>query len=554
MSQRDPLRQNDSAASYDTSVLNSSQAVGLDVKNGPNYQAMDLSPNVKAASTAGSLSLQMHNEENYISLSEKGSFRSKIFQQSFRHESYVLLSLATPMVIFLGSQMIQLLIDLTILGHYGKHEFAAGAMGLTWIQIVNALLRASWLPLQTLVGLAYAAQDYHMCAVWFQIITCIQLVLAIPCFLGYWYSRSILESLDQVDSVLDMTQEFTRYMAISIIPTALLGMERNFFAGQKFYSPSALMNAVAVVPNLILGYILVFEVCGFEGSPVASSIVRWMTLFIFHFYCFNYMQFHKIKDTWIPWSIDNFTRDRVCRALRFVIPNLPAVILESWAFFTIALFAGSMGEDDIAVMVYAANFTFLLNAFSQGIGLATKMRISRLLESGEPMAARFTARVTLLTTGTFGLLGACLIYFGQHLVSGIMTNSESLQESFRDIAPWVAISVFLSSCITPMTQICMAQGRGGTMGLVMLLTTWAVNIPCAYTLGVKEDGGIKGLWQGMTIGYAIAALCFSLIMCRSDWIGYSFDAQDRINRSTTRESSLGPQISRSVSHGEDAHL
>jgi len=555
MSQRDRLRQNDSSTGYDTSVLNSSQAAGLDVENSPNYQAMDLSPNMQAASTAGSMSLQMRHDENYISLSEKGSLNgANIFEQDFKQEAYVLISIATPLMIYLGSQMIQLLTDLTILGHYGKHEFAAAAMGETWIQIMNVLLRASWLPLQTLVGQAYAAQNYHMCAIWFQIVTFIQLLMAIPCFLGYWYSRSILQDLDQVDSVLDLAQEFTRYMSISIIPTALFGMERNFFAGQKLYTPSAFVSAFAVAFNGILGYILVFEVYGFEGSPVASSIVRWITLFIYHFYCFNYMQFHKAKDTWVPWSIDNFTRDRVWRALYFVIPTLPAVILETWAFLTVALFAGSMGEDEIAVMVYSANFTLLLNAFVQGIALATNIRIARLLESGEPMAARYTAQVTLIITTTFGLLGACLIYFGQDLVSWIMTDAQSLQDKFSDIAPWVAFCFFLSSCITPMAKICMGQGRHGTMALIMLLTTWAVNIPCAYTIGVKEDGGIKGLWQGISIGYAIAALCLLSILWTSDWIGYSFDAQERANRSATREPSMGPQISRSVSQAEDANL
>jgi len=476
-----------------------------------------------------------------------------VVEHSFNKEMYILLSIALPIMLYLGSQMVQLLTDLTILGHYGEDEFAAIAMGDTWIQIMQVFLRASWLPLQTLVGQAYGAQNYRMCAIWFQIVTIIELLMTIPCFFGYYYSKPILDDLDQTDSVLDMAQEFTRYMCISIIPTALFGMERNFFAGQNIVKPSAYVNTFAVIFNGILGYFFVYELYGFKGSPLAISTSRWATLIVYHIYCFNYMKFHRFKGTWVPWSCDNFTKDRLCKAMVFVIPNLIAVMLETWAFQVISLFAGSLGSKEISVMVYTANLTLLLNAFAQGLGLATNLRISHLLGAGEPSAAKHTARVTLVITATFGLIGGCLIYFGESGIAWMMSNDKDVQDLFKDISFWVAFSFFMSSCITPMAKICMGQGRPGTMALVMMLTTWAINIPCAYTLGIKEGHGIEGLWMGMSIGYAIAALCLSLIVWRSDWVGYSFDAQER-NRSTSRESSVGLQISRSVSQPQDADL
>merc|ERR1719499_2512068 len=106
---------------------------------------------------------------------------------------------------------------------------------------------------------------------------------------------------------------------------------------------------------------------------------------------------------------------------------------ETWAFQLVVLFAGHLGDQEIAVMVYAATLTLFLNAFVQGIGLATNLRVAHLLGAGDPSAARHSARVTLIITAFLGLAGGCVIYFGRDGIEWVMTADEGLRDMFDDI-------------------------------------------------------------------------------------------------------------------------
>jgi MATE family multidrug resistance protein len=93
---------------------------------------------------------------------------------------------------------------------------------------------------------------------------------------------------------------------------------------------------------------------------------------------------------------------------------------------------------------------------------------------------------------------------------------------------YVILSLFFVSMGT-----LQAQARPNFIAASFLVGAWCVGVPLAYTFAHPVHMGIRGLWLGMVVGYAVTTFISGGAALCTDWDRVSRDVAARLALSVT---------------------
>jgi MATE family multidrug resistance protein len=237
--------------------------------------------------------------------------------------------IALPSTIQLIAQNGMTMADLAILGHYGTDELAAAAFASIWINITLALLyRGFGGATNVLCSQAYGAGNYELVGHWLQLSLAVTTVCVLP-LAGTWLflDRMVL-AIGGDAHTASLAGSFARISAAWMWPEAIMAVWANYFQAQKIVYPFMAVSAAFLGLNCVLNYLLVFQTSlGFIGSPIATTITKWLQLGTLVVYIVKIKKLH--SKTWHGWTMEALQRPGRLRTwLEQCIPMMLAGLLE----------------------------------------------------------------------------------------------------------------------------------------------------------------------------------------------------------------------------------
>lgn len=437
----------------------------------------------------------------------------------YREEFRKLFKLALPLSLAQVAQNTTALVDTLMVGRLGGNALAGIAIGATMFQFTHLVLAGVIHSVSPIVSQATGAQEPDKIGRAVRQGFLLSAVCSIPCFLIYWNAAPILRWMGQEDHVVEMSSGYLRAISFGILPALLTFPLRGLLEGLSETRPILVICLIGVGFNVLLNDVLMFGKYGFPalglvGTGVASSVVYTLVFLMMAGYVWKRHSRHDVFSRFL--SPDP---PMISELLRVGVPIAMTIFFE-FSMFSICAFAmGSLGAKQLAahqIAIQTASMTFMI---ALGIGLATSVRVGMFAGKRDMAGAKIAGQVGMLISAGVMFLMAILFWTVPETIISFFLDTTvpdnrivlSYAVSFLAVAAWFQVADGLQVAASNSLR-----GLKETKAAMKwtLVAYWLIGIPVGAALGFKLErlggwglgwGGV-GLWYGLTIGLAAAAL------------------------------------------------
>jgi multidrug resistance protein, MATE family len=336
----------------------------------------------------------------------------------------------------------------------------------------------------------------------------IGLALGMLLFLVAWAFSSHLAVFGQPAEVTAKTPRIFLILMASLIPALASMALKNHADALNRPWPPFWISLSAVLLNVLLNWLLIYGHLGFpklglEGAGWATFIARcglalamliWLS------------RAKGIRD-WVP---HHWLRKPVMQDLRHLLvlgwPASLQMLSEVTAFSTAAIMVGHFGT--ISLAAHQVALCYAATAFMIPLGLSMALTV----HIGEAQGAGNKARLRAIMLAGWGLaagfailMATGFLIFGRPLASlfveepGVVSLSASLLVVVGVFQIFDGLQVASSSMLRGLHDVRLPAMMG-------FASYWLVGLPCGALLAFGPLPGPRGIWWGLAIGLASAAL------------------------------------------------
>ncbi|MEA3413406.1 MAG: MATE family efflux transporter [Pseudomonadota bacterium] len=276
--------------------------------------------------------------------------------------------------------------------------------------------------------------------------------------------------------------------------------------------PVMYIQIVALGLNALGNYILMFgkfgaPALGAVGAGWATAIVMWLdALMIAAWVWFHprYVPLRLFQRLPLP------DRCELGRLVRLGTPMAAGIVIEVGLFSAISLLMGSLGAEAVAAHQIALNYSALMFMIPLGLSMAVTIRVGHAVGSADPDGVR-RAGWTGVAMGAMAMSvsAAVMLWVPDGIVSLYIRD-----EAVRTIAVGLLTMAAMFQ-VADGIQVCALGALRGMKDTVVpmwmtFVSYWVVGLSLAYALGIHYRFGPRGLWSGLVISLAVAAVLLSL--------------------------------------------
>lgn len=317
-----------------------------------------------------------------------------------------------------------------------------------------------------------------------------------------------LSILGQPSEVAARTPRIFLILMASLIPgLASISLKNHADALNRPWPPFWIFLG-GVCLNVGLNWLLIFGHWGFpklglEGAVWATLIARWTIALAM----LLWLSIEKSLRDWVP---HRWVRAPIFTDLRHLMvlgwPASLQMLSEVGAFSAAALLVGHFGT--VALAAHQVALTCAATAFMipLGLSMALTVHIGEALGAGDRQRLRTIVLAGwFLATGFAVITAALFLIFGgalSHLFvddAGVISLSASLLVVVGVFQVFDGMQVASSSMLRGLHDVRLPA----VMGFVAY---WIVGLPCGALLAFGPLPGPRGIWWGLAIGLAMAAL------------------------------------------------
>ncbi|CAM2897891.1 MATE family efflux transporter [Rariglobus hedericola] len=423
-------------------------------------------------------------------------------------EARATLRLALPIIVGQVSQMLMGVTDSVMIGRLGAVPLAASAFASGVFSVFFVVGLGLLLPVAVLVSREHGASDDQAGARWLQHGVALGVIAGLVEFalmLGLmgWFHR-----LGQPPEVLAAVNPFYVLITASILPTLVFQVFRQFAEalGRPWVPMFIMLGGVAL--NVVLNWVLIYghwgaPALGLAGAGWATLASRVIVVVAIILWLRRATGFRSAwPDTW--W--------RGLQARRFremLVIGVPAAVMlffEVGAFMMAALMMGWIGAEALAAHQIALSCAAFMFMFPLGISMAVGMRVGKAVGEGRHELLRPIATGGLVTAIAIMSVSAIgFAVFGPWLAGGFVNDPGVVA---------LAAKLLVVAAIFQLFDGAQVIGSGALRGLadvrvpatISFIAYWLLAIPGGYLLGLHTSLGAVGIWVGLAVGLAIAAV------------------------------------------------
>jgi MATE family multidrug resistance protein len=432
---------------------------------------------------------------------------------SLRNELLALLRLAGPLIAAQLAHVLMVFTDTVMMGMLGPAELAAGALGAASYNLVSIFCVGVMAAVGNLVAIRQGAGDAEGVRNMTQAGIWIALILALIASLLLWQLPPWLRLAGQQEANIVGAISFLQTLIFALPGYFLFMALRGFTCALGRPSPVLAISVVGALTNFVLNYALIkglfgLPQIGLAGIGLVTAVVMNSMAIVLALYI-RWQPFYQ------PWPLLRGLLGTPLSALRenlrLGLPIGGTYVVESSLFFIAALCMGALGSTELAAHQIALQAVYVVFMIPVGLSYAASLRIGQHFGAQRWQAARQTGRLAI-GLGALCMLGfALLFWLAPHWVIGLFLDpTDSANQPIIELAVSLLAIAAWFELFDGLQTIAMGAIRGlkdaKTTLVVGLICYWGIGAPAAWLLAFPFGWGAQGVWWGLAIGLATAAL------------------------------------------------
>ena len=426
-------------------------------------------------------------------------------------EAKKLWALATPLILAQLAQTSLGLIDTLMAGRLGREALAGVALGSVIFNFVLIVSAGFLFAVGPLVSQAHGAGRIEEAARAARQGLWLALALALPCFFLFRSLGPLLQWIGQAPETVALAAAYLKAISWGLAPVLLYTALRGFLEGLADARPLVGITLLGVLLKLLATYSLMFgrwgmPELGLVGAGYGTSLGFGLMLLL------------------IAVRIERkHRRYQVLSGLRTPDPTILLELLrvgwpiglglgfEAGLFTVTALLMGLFGATALAayqIAMQTVSFTFMVPS---GIAIATSVRVGQAAGRGSPDGVARAGVTGITLSAAFMALVALVYWLAPDFVVGLYLDGSSPERA--EVAALARNFLALAALFQVFdgVQVSTAAALRGLKDtripmLLALVSYWLLGVPIGAALAFLLAVGSYGLWLGLVIGLASAAL------------------------------------------------
>ncbi|MFN6527708.1 MATE family efflux transporter [Nostoc sp. ChiSLP03a] len=428
------------------------------------------------------------------------------------------LMLAVPLA---GAQVAQSatgFVDTVMMGWLGSQTIASGGLGTVIFTFSLLIFSGIVSAVSPLAAQAYGAGNKEKVGTIVRLGLGISLVLGIPITLLLYNGGALLLLLGQDANTVALTEIYLRAIALGFIPGLGFAVLKSFL--------SALLQPQLIIVTVVLGtlfnitanYVLMFGKLGFPalglaGIGWASTLSLWSMFITLAVYICNQPRF-AVYGIFRPSSQEAFPLEHrriVGEIFQVGLPIGGLIAVEGGLFTVVTLLIGQLGTNALAAHQIALQTISMSFQMAVGISLATTVRVGLLAGQNDLVGTRLAGYVGIAIAAL--AMGVVALAFWLVPKSIISLYIDINNQNNADVVA-LAVKLLAVAAIFQIVDGVQVTAAGALRGLkdtripmlIGFFAYWCVGLFTGYTFGISLGSGAIGLWWGLAIGLASAAI------------------------------------------------
>ncbi len=428
-----------------------------------------------------------------------------------------ILVLGMPLI---GSHLANLAIGVTdtiMMGWYGIEELAAVVLASTLYFVIFIFGSGFAMAVMPMVAEASENDDDQevrrasRMGMWLSVFYGF---LVLPLF---WYSGQLLLALGQGETLSEYGKGYLRLVGFAIFPALLTMVFKSFLSGLERTQFILWASVCTAVLNGFLNWVLIFgnlgaPEMGVNGAALASLISQITAFVAFGTYVWLAPSFRRFSLFQRIWRRDSEALQRV---FKLGWPISVTLLAEVGLFSAAAVMVGWIGTKEVAahgIALQVSSATFLVHL---GLSNAATIRAGRALGRKEIDDLARGGMTVFVLSLIFSLITVVVFFTFPEEITGLFLSPDNPDRSL--IIP-MASTLLLISGLFQLVDGAQVIGLGLLRGvqdtrspmIIAAFSYWGVGMSASYILGFPLGYGTEGIWFGLVIGLAIAAVLLHL--------------------------------------------
>nr|MDZ8003647.1 MATE family efflux transporter [Nostoc sp. DedSLP05]MDZ8097582.1 MATE family efflux transporter [Nostoc sp. DedSLP01] len=426
--------------------------------------------------------------------------------------------LAVPLAAAQIAQSATGFVDTVMMGLLGSQAIASGGLGasiFTFLLLVTTGIVSAVSPL---AAEAYGAGKPDLIGKIVRQALGISLLLGIPIVIVLWNGGALLLILGQNAATAALAETYLRAIALGFIPGLGFAVLKSFLSALS--QPRLIMITVvlATLLNIAANYVLMFgklglPALGLAGIGWASTLSLWSMFLALAIYIYSQQQFisYRIFHTSFNYTFTKENRRIFWEIFQVGLPIGGLIAVEAGLFTVVTFLLGQIGTTPLAahqIALQTANMSFQI---ALGISLATTVRVGQLAGEQDLVGVRLAGYAGIsLGALAMAIVGIIFWLLPKSVVSLYLDINNPSNEDVANLAVKL-LGVAAIFQIVDGVQVTAAGALRGLRDtriplLIGILAYWGLGLSTGYVLGIWLGYGAIGLWCGLAIGLACAAI------------------------------------------------
>ena len=427
-----------------------------------------------------------------------------------------LLKLAWPVVLGQCGLTGLNLVDTVFAGKAGEHALAAVSLGnvtsLSAMMLGFGLLSG----FDPFFSQAHGANNRDASARALYRALFFAVILAAPLILLHAQIAPLMVLLKQPAETIPLAASYCAALAVGVLPVLLFSALAQFLQGLGEMRAPMIAILCANVVNVIFDAVLILgweeagiPAMGALGCGIATAVVQWGMLFFLLAIAWKKLSAYPFPRTGQPV----FDPKMLMSMLRVGAPVSLQRALEAWAFSSLGVMMGMLGERELAAQSVAINivsFTFMIPF---GIGAAAATRVGNLVGAGRPW--RTTAWLAVVFSVAWMSMMAVFFTATGDNIASIFIEDAAVVATVGVVMPVAAAFQIFDGVQASAFGVLRGAGDTRWPAMINLLGYWVIGIPLGYWFGVHLYQDPRYVWGGVAVALALIS---ALVVARMVWV------------------------------------
>ena len=439
---------------------------------------------------------------------------------TLRREIRATLRLAAPIVVTQLAQMSMSFVDVAMVGRLGTEALAAVVLGSTTYFTLALVCVGVLVAVQPTVAQAVGAGDEEAAGRGARQGLWLGAILGVPFTIGLGYMEPVLLWTGQAPETAALAGAYLGAIRWGFVPNLWFTALRGLAEGDGRPQPVLAVTLVGVAANAGLNYVLMF---GALGAPALGLVGTGWSSALTITVMFGALALYVRRGPLGRFRVFAGLRQPDPAALRALFslgwPIGVGFGLEAGLFTAATLMVGRLPAPEVALAAHqvalnAASVAFMVPL---GIGMAGGVRAGQAAGAGDAAGA---ARAGWTAAGlgvAFMTLSALLFWLRPEAVVWVYAGSAPDPAVARLAAALLGIAAVFQ--IFDGAQAALAGALRGLKDtrvpmLIAAAAYWGLGLSAGAGLGLGLGWGAPGLWWGLTLGLAAAAVGLGLRFAR----------------------------------------